>query len=68
MRQAEAITLAAAICAPNVQGMSVGKADSSQASSASRSGATNQFYIANQIAEPTSETARKASACICRHQ
>lgn len=65
VRQAEAITKAAAFEVPDVPGMSgpnMGGANGAGAQSAS--GVTNNFKIVNPVAEPTSETARKASAYI----
>ena len=65
VRQAEAITKAAAFEAPDVPGMSgpnTGGANGTGGQSAS--GVTNNFTVVNPVAEPTSETARKASAYI----
>ena len=65
VRQAEAITKAAAFEVPDVPGMSgpnMGGANGAGGQSAS--GVTNNFTVVNPVAEPTSETARKASAYI----
>ena len=65
VRQAEAITKAAAFEVPDVPGMSgpnMGGANGAGGQAAS--GVTNNFKIVNPVAEPTSETARKASAYI----
>ncbi|SMX76822.1 phage tail protein [Brevibacterium antiquum] len=65
VRQAEAITKAAAFEVPPVPGMSgpnLGGANGAGGQSAS--GVTNNFTVVNPVAEPTSETARKASAYI----
>ena len=65
VRQAEAITKAAAFEVPDVPGMSgpnMGGANGAGGQAAS--GVTNNFTIVNPVAEPTSETARKASAYI----
>ena len=61
VRQAEAITKAAAFEVPDVPGMSgpnMGGANGAGGQSAS--GVTNNFTVVNPVAEPTSETARKA--------
>ena len=65
VRQAEAITKAAAFEVPDVPGMSgpnMGGANGAGGQAAS--GVTNNFTVVNPVAEPTSETARKASAYI----
>lgn len=65
VRQAEAITKAAAFDVPDVPGMSGPslRAGGSQGGLAA-SGVTNNFTVINPVAEPTSETARKSSAYI----
>lgn len=64
VRQAEAITRAAAFDVPAVPGMQAGAAGGVGQAGAVSAGVTNNFTIVNPIAEPTSETARKASAYI----
>ncbi|MGO3179494.1 MAG: phage tail protein [Brevibacterium linens] len=63
VRQAEAITKAAALSMPDTDlggsSSAVGRGASAQAG-----GVTNNFYTYNPVEEPTSETARKASAYI----
>lgn len=66
VRQAEAITRAAALDVPEVPGMT-GTAQHAGASAGQAqpvSGVTNNFTIINPVSEPSSETARKASAYI----
>lgn len=67
VRQAEAITRAAALDVPDVPGMTGPQAaggTSSQSATAGEGGQRITFNIHNPVAEPTSETARKASAYI----
>lgn len=64
VRQAEAITKAASFDVPPVPGMSGPGGSVNGAGSQAVSGVTNNFKIVNPVAEPTSETARKASAYI----
>ena len=66
VRQAEAITRAAAFDIPDVPGMSGPNmnAGTNGSDSAPVGGVTNNFHIVNPVNEPTSETARKASAYI----
>lgn len=66
VRQAEAITKAAAFDVPDVPGMSGPNmnAGTSGSDAAPGGGVTNNFYTYNPVEEPTSETARKASAYI----
>lgn len=63
VRQAEAITKAAALAMPDTD---LGGTSSavSRGASAQSGGVTNNFTVVNPVAEPTSETARKASAYI----
>lgn len=66
VRQAEAITRAAALDVPEVPGMT-GTAQHAGASAGQAQpvgGVTNNFTIINPVSEPSSETARKASAYI----
>ena len=62
VRQAEAITKAAAFDMPNVG--AGGQSAAVSAATGQASGVTNNFTIVNPVAEPTSETARKSSAYI----
>ena len=65
VRQAEAITKAASFDVPPVPGMSgPNMAGANGAGGQAASGVTNNFTVVNPVAEPTSETARKASAYI----
>lgn len=65
VRQAEAITKAAAFDVPDVPGMSGPNLNGANgAGGLPASGVTNNFYTYNPLNEPTSETARKASAYI----
>lgn len=61
VRQAEAITKAAALDTP---GMDIGAQSRATQSRAGGQGVTNNFTTYNPVAEPTSETARKSSAYI----
>ncbi|WP_181276010.1 phage tail tape measure protein [Brevibacterium oceani] len=63
VRQAEAITKAAALSMPDTD---LGGTSSAvtRGASAQAGGVTNNFYTYNPVEEPTSETARKASAYI----
>jgi tape measure domain-containing protein len=70
VRQAEAITRAAALDVPDVAGVNGPALDGpqrgrdSEASAAPTAGTNITFVTHNPVAEPTSETARKASAYI----
>lgn len=62
VRQAESITRAAAFDMPSIGGQSAATVAGGAGSGVG--GVTNNFTIQNPVAEPTSETARKASAYI----
>lgn len=64
VRQAEAITKAASFDMPSVPGMSGPGGSVNGAGSQAASSPNIQFVTYNPVAEPTSETARKASAYI----
>ncbi|MGP5484363.1 tape measure protein [Brachybacterium alimentarium] len=64
VRQAESITRAAAFDAPSMPAATLSAVPASAQESGARGGVTNEFHITNPVAEPTSETARKASAYI----
>lgn len=64
VRQAEAITKAAAINMPDTDMGGTSNVGTGGSQSQSANGVTNNFYTYNPVEEPTSETARKASAYI----